>query len=157
MATVLEIILISFLQFRLPTTSFVQPRRDSLNIYYSNWPFSDSYRIAALTSTTAVTGACNSYSASTKAQLRWVDLSHLYFWFGECYNIPTSQSIVTTDILSCLQDQGRVLYFAVKQPHYFNLQGISVDIAVVFHCHCHWNWYQQQQTYSVHYFTIDYL
>ena len=33
-------------------------------------------------------------------------------------------------ILSCLQDQGRVLYFAVKQLHYFNLQGISVDIAI---------------------------
>ena len=29
-----------------------------------------------------------------------------------------------------LQDHGIVLYFAVKQLHYFNLQGISVDIAI---------------------------
>ena len=33
-------------------------------------------------------------------------------------------------ILSRLQDQGRVLYFAFKQLHYFNLQGISVDIDI---------------------------
>jgi len=50
-----------------------------------------------------------------------VDLYHL-----------RSGSIVPTDISSCLLDQGRVLYFAVQQLHYFNLQGISVDIATVF-------------------------
>ena len=39
-------------------------------------------------------------------------------------------TIYESAILSCLQDQARVLYFTVKQLHYFNLQSISVDIAI---------------------------
>jgi len=50
--------------------------------------------------------------------------------FMSQHNALKVSTIYKSAILSCLQDQARVLYFADKQLHVFNLQGLSVDIAI---------------------------